>query len=243
MQKVIVIFGAGSGLGLAVGRRFGMQGYAVALVARRLQPLEGLVVQLSADGVDAAAFQADLAVEEQVQGVVSQIAEHYGRIDAIYYSPATADAFHPAFEMTPMMFDAQLRFLFLGLVASVQASLPHLRQSGGGAILAAYGGTAVLGLPFMCGPAPAQAAVRNYLQSLHGELQPEGIHVAMASISAVIRNSAYHQSVVAGEDDAPQGLEMDIVDPVEIANDLWRAAFTAEGLEFSYPSCVEPFDD
>ncbi|MBB3801915.1 NAD(P)-dependent dehydrogenase (short-subunit alcohol dehydrogenase family) [Xanthomonas arboricola] len=235
MQKVIVIFGAGTGLGLAVGRRFGKEGYAVALVARRLQPLEALVVELAAGGVAAAPFLADLAIEGQVRDVVSQIAQHYGRIDAIYYSPATADAFHPASAMTSTMFDAQARFLFLGLVASVQASLPYLRESGGGAILAAYGGTAALGLPFMCGPAPAQAAVRNYLQSLQGELQPEGIHVAMASISAVIRGSAYHQQVEAGDDDAPEGLEMEIVDPEEIAEDLWSAVFSGGGLEFSYP--------
>ncbi|WP_210763474.1 SDR family NAD(P)-dependent oxidoreductase [Xanthomonas hydrangeae] len=55
----MVIFGAGNGLGLAVGRRFGREGYAVALVARKLQPLEALVVELAAGGVTAAPFLAD----------------------------------------------------------------------------------------------------------------------------------------------------------------------------------------
>ncbi|KLD71184.1 SDR family NAD(P)-dependent oxidoreductase [Xanthomonas pisi] len=237
MQKVILVFGAGTGLGLAVGRRFGREGYAVALVARRLEPLNVLAAELAVDGVSAMAFQADLAHEPQVHEVVRQIVQHYGRIDAIYYSPATTDAiFQPASEMTPAMFADQLGFLFLGFVASVQATLPHLRACGGGAILAAYGGSAVEGMSGMCGPAPVQAAVRNYLQSLHGELQPEGIHVAIASISATIKDSAYHQLVEAGEEGAPEGFDIPIIDPAEIAQDLWHSVSVKKGLEFLYPS-------
>ena len=236
MQKVIVIFGAGTGLGLSVARRFGREGYAVALVARRLGPLDTLVSALESEGITAAAFQADLAQEEQIWRAVSQVVDHYGHIDAIYYAPATANAFDPALKMTPAMFRAQLEFLFLGLVASVQATLPSMRSRGGGAILAGFGGTASQGLPFMSGPAPAQAAVRNYLQSLQGELQRDGIHVSMAHISAVIRDSAYHQSMDAAPAIAPGDFEMPIVDPADIADDLWHAASMREGLEFFYPA-------
>ena len=54
----IAIVGAGPGVGLAIARIFGSRGFAVALVARNRDKLDGLVTQLAAEGVSAAAFQA-----------------------------------------------------------------------------------------------------------------------------------------------------------------------------------------
>jgi NADP-dependent 3-hydroxy acid dehydrogenase YdfG len=54
--KVLALLGAGPGLGAALGRRFGREGYRVALVARRPGPLEAVAAGLRAAGVKAAAF-------------------------------------------------------------------------------------------------------------------------------------------------------------------------------------------
>lgn len=235
MGKVISIFGAGPGLGISVARRFGSEGYAVALVARRAAPLEELRQALSEDGIEAAVFTADLTDGDAIRSVVADIRERFGGPDAVYYSPASTEAFLPASQMTAQMTRDRLALLFVGLVEVVCATLPGMRERGGGAILAGMGGSAAIGLPFMSGPAPAQAAARNYLQSLHGELAGEGIHVAMATISGVIRGSAYHRAVVAGEADADDTFEMPIVDPDEIADRLCEAVRSGKGVEFFYP--------
>jgi short-subunit dehydrogenase len=70
--------------------------------------------------------------------------------------------------------------------------LPGMLEQGDGAILTAQGASTLRGQPSMSGPGPAQAAQRNYLQSLHAEVAVKGIYVGMLYIGAVIENSAFH---------------------------------------------------
>lgn len=60
------------------------------------------------------------------------------------------------------------------------------------AILTAHGASTLHGLPNMSGSGPAQAAQRNYLQSLHAEVSDEGVSIGMLYIGGVIENSAFH---------------------------------------------------
>jgi short-subunit dehydrogenase len=66
MSKTIAIFGAGTGLGISTARRFGREGYQVALIGRRPHPLGTLISQLTEQGINAAAFPADLAQTSSV---------------------------------------------------------------------------------------------------------------------------------------------------------------------------------
>ena len=70
--------------------------------------------------------------------------------------------------------------------------LPHMLEQGDGAILTAQGASTVHGLPNMSGPGPAQAAQRNYLQSLHAEVAARGVYVGMLYVGAIIEDSAFH---------------------------------------------------
>jgi hypothetical protein len=74
----------------------------------------------------------------------------------------------------------------------------------------------------MSGPGPAQAAPRNYLQSLHTEVTDKGVYVGMPYVRAIIENSAFHtyvgQSKAAGtgRDRGPT------VNPADLADLLWE---------------------
>src|SRR4051812_33053088 len=92
-MRTVVVFGAGVGLGAAVARRFGAAGYRVALVARTSSRLGALVTELAADGIEAAAFPADLTRTAEIPGLIGRIRERFGRIDVIEYAPITTDLF------------------------------------------------------------------------------------------------------------------------------------------------------
>ena len=62
------------------------------------------------------------------------------------------------------------------------------------------------GLPNMSGPGPAQAAQRNYLQSLHAEVSDKGVYVGMLYIGAIIEHSAFHTWTEEAKAAAPAGL-------------------------------------
>ena len=100
MSKTIAIFGAGTGLGISTARRFGREGYQVALIGRRAHALGMLVDQLTEQGISAAAFPADLAQTSSVPKLISEISIRFGAIDVVAYSPVSTNSFIPATELT-----------------------------------------------------------------------------------------------------------------------------------------------
>jgi len=97
MSKVIAVFGAGTGLGVSLARRFGREGFRVALVGRRKDRLDALVGQLAGEGIEAAAFPGDLSRPATAPALVDAVRERFGRIDVVEYGPVGGDmAFTPA---------------------------------------------------------------------------------------------------------------------------------------------------
>jgi short-subunit dehydrogenase len=192
MPKSIAVFGAGPGLGQAVARRYAQDGYGVVLVGRRRQPLELFARELTGAGASTHVVTADLSDTDAVPALAGQIRATVGELDAIYYAPTSDRGFVSAADLTPQLAQAFMPLAVYTLLALVQEFLPHMLKQGDGAILTAQGASTVHGLPDMSGPGPAQAAQRNYLQSLHTELAGKGVYVGMLYIGAVIENSAFH---------------------------------------------------
>ena len=170
MSKVIVIFGAGPGLGASVARRFAGEGFRVALVARRKDRLDALVDQLSAEGIEAAGFTADLSAPEEIPGLIESIRARFGRIDVIEYGPLPSVGFTPAAQLEPATLVQGMPLLVLTPLAVLQAVLPEWKERGDGAFLMTTGATAVRPKAHASGVGPLMAAARNWLYSLNGQL-------------------------------------------------------------------------
>lgn len=207
-SRTIAVFGAGSGLGASVARRFGREGYRVALVARRRGPLEALRAELAAEGIEAEVFPADLAEPAGAPGLVGAIRERFGRIDVLYYAPAPSEGFTPAAELDAATMRGWLDLYVLTPVELVRAVLPEMLDRGDGAVLVGQGSSAVRGQPFMSGIGPAMAAMRNYVYSLHGEMAGRGVYVGTLTVGAMIAGSAGYRRLLSGEFALPEGLNL-----------------------------------
>ncbi|RPK31373.1 SDR family NAD(P)-dependent oxidoreductase [Paenibacillus xylanexedens] len=86
-MKTIAIVGAGAGLGMSIAKKFGQNGFRVALIARNEEKLNQLVIELEQLGIEAASFQADILNKEQIEMAFAAIKEKYGFIDVLEYSP------------------------------------------------------------------------------------------------------------------------------------------------------------
>ncbi len=107
------------------------------------------------------------------------------------------------------------------------------------AILTAQGASTVQGLPNMSGPGPAQAAQRNYLQSLHAEMADKGVYVGMLYIGALIENSAFHTQIEeAKAAGAPIRDWGPTVNPAHLADLLWTMHCTKGQPEAIYPEGI-----
>jgi len=234
MSKVIAIFGAGGGLGLAVARRFGREGFRVALVARRPGRLDALVGQLTAEGIDAAAFPADLNAPAQAAAVITAIREHFGRVDVIEYGPISGDqGFIPATGVDAKSLQDLIPLLLLSPVEVIQAVLPEWIGRGDGAFLLTQGATAVQGIPYLSGLGPVMAAARNYVYSLHGELAQRGIYAGTLSIGAMISGSEMAEAVTGSLPDS--SAVFPVADPNDLAEAYWDLYTQRDRAEQIYP--------
>jgi short-subunit dehydrogenase len=236
MPQVIAIFGAGPGLGASVARRFGREGYAIALVARRAEPLQQLAGELAAEGIEAEAFIADLSDQSAALAAVAAIRERFGRIDAVYYAPISSEfGFTPARELTAAQLRPFLELLLLTPIEIVQAVLPEMLERGAGAILIGHGGTAVHPAAELSGVGPAMAAMRNYVHSLNAEVAASGVYVGTIAVTAMIARSAAHGALESGALRLPEGMEVRLVDPDELAEILHALTVDRDRVEVVHP--------
>lgn len=236
MKKTIVVAGAGAGLGSSVARRFGRAGFRVALVARDQDRLDRLATELAAEGIEAAAFSADLSRPERVPALIDEVRRRFGRIDVVEYAPITTEGFTPAAELTPAGMAPHLNLFLLTPIALAQAVLPEFTERGDGAFLLGQGVSATHPMPRLSGLGPAMAAARNYLQSLHGELAPIGVYVGAIHVAAMVLGSAGHAAITSGE--LAGGIDISRipqVKPDDIAEALWQMYNSRDEFERQIP--------
>jgi len=185
----IAIIGAGSGLGAAVARRFGAEGFSVGLLSRSQAKLDALAEELAADGVQARGFAADVRDPASLTRALEQVTETLGPIEVLQYSPLPQkDFMRPVLETTPADLVGPVEFSVYGPVAAVHQVLPGMRFLGEnrGTILFVNGGSAVTPGRTVTGTSVAFAAQAAYAQLLHEVLGEEGIQVSQLVIGGKI---------------------------------------------------------
>jgi NADP-dependent 3-hydroxy acid dehydrogenase YdfG len=186
-MSVIAIIGAGPGLGGAVARRFGREGFSVALISRDQAKLDAMASDLAADGLTARGYSADVLVAEELEGALSRAADELGPITVLQYSPLPSrDYLKPVLDLTPSLALEAFSFSALGLIRSVRAVLPAMRKAASGSIILINGGTSVQARHGFAGTSVAFPAESAYGEMLHDALDDEGIRVSQLVIPGAI---------------------------------------------------------
>lgn len=183
----IAIVGAGPGIGLAVAERFGREGYRVALLSRGGDADGSAGRRLAEQGIEAAAFRADVTDRAVLERALADAAQRFGGIDVLEYSPTP-----PGNSMRlPRKVDvANVQFHFdlqpLGAIAAVGAVLPGMLERGAGSLLFTTAASAQHPAAMTASFGVAAGALRNYVKLLRGDLAPVGIRAGLVSIAAVV---------------------------------------------------------
>ncbi|MHA5054364.1 SDR family NAD(P)-dependent oxidoreductase [Streptomyces sp. SD15] len=187
-MSVIAIVGAGPGLGLSIARRFGAEGFRVALISRTQEKVDALAATLAEEGIEAAGFSADVARPESLQAALAVVADRFGPVDVLEYSPADrALAGAAAADATAEDMQRQLDFYLYGAAAAVRQVLPAMLERGSGTLLFSTGASSVRPLGGAFGATGiAAAALRNYAMALNADLAERGVHAAHVAIGVFI---------------------------------------------------------
>jgi NAD(P)-dependent dehydrogenase (short-subunit alcohol dehydrogenase family) len=182
-NPMVVVVGAGPGVGLAVGRRFGRDGYDVGLVGRTERTVSLLGEQLQAEGITTGWTACDATDAEALTAAVTRFGGFSRRIDVLHFNPSAFRQLDPL-HLTAA---ALLEDVALGvgaLLTAVQAARPFMsagaRVTATGSMAAdrPWNEAASLGVQ--------KAGLRNLVRSLDATLRPDGIRAVSVTVNGTL---------------------------------------------------------
>jgi NAD(P)-dependent dehydrogenase (short-subunit alcohol dehydrogenase family) len=184
-MSTLLIVGAGPRLGGAIARRFGRDGYDIALLSDDEASVAKLARNLQEEGITTGWAVAEVADAEATRAAIRRFAEHAGGIDvALHNVSVWRDA--SVLALTPDELFADVAAGAASLLTIAQAVAPGMIAAGGGTILAT--GSAAADSPSPGAPTLGvqKASLRSLIQAMALELAPQGIHCATITINGVL---------------------------------------------------------
>jgi NAD(P)-dependent dehydrogenase (short-subunit alcohol dehydrogenase family) len=171
-----IVTGASKGIGRAIARLLAERGYAVALVARSPDLLEGLAAELTEAGSVAAALPADLRDAARAPEIVDAAVSRFGGLDLLV-NCAGATKRGDFFSLTHPDFLDGFALKFHGAVEMTRAAWPHLRRSEAGHVVNIIGAAArTPSADFTIGGA-VNSALENFTKAMADRGRDEGVRV------------------------------------------------------------------
>lgn len=204
-----IIVGAGSGVGLAVARRFAQTGGAIGLIARNPDHLAALETTLRAEGVNVASAAVDATNPDHLSSAIRGLTRRLGPVGVLCYSPLPdIHLIKPVLQTGAHDFMASLALSVGGAATAVAEVVPAMIDRGYGSLLFTTGSGAVRPTASRAASAIATTAETAYINLLHEELTPAGVRVAQLVVVGRIADGGVHE-------------------PVQVADALWAVHDTA----------------
>lgn len=186
--KVIIITGAGSGLGREVALRLASEGAVLSLVDIGLASLEQTEAEIKAQSPECKTLliTADCSVEEQVKSYVAQTLETLGRLDGLYNNAGVEGKQNPIADYDSAEFDRVININLKGVFYGMKYTLPHLARQGSGAIVNASSVGGIRAVPNQVGYGASKHAVAGMTRDAAIEYGQYGVSVNAIAPGAIM---------------------------------------------------------
>lgn len=171
--KVIVITGAGMGLGRALARRFAADGETVVALGRTFSKVKALVDEL---GEPHFAVDCDVQSADSVRGAFAEIAKRYPKIDVLINNAAIYEPFYIK-DATDEQILGPILTNFAGPVFTCRAAIPMMEK--GAQIINVTSESVGLEFPMLSLYMSSKAALERFSQTLHREMNASGVRVTV----------------------------------------------------------------
>lgn len=194
-DRVLVILGAGPGLGAGAARRFAREGFTSVLVGASEEAMAPVVEDLAAEGITAHGLGVDLLDAADIARAVEAAAALHGRIDVLHFNPSAWRQKDPL-TLTAAELLEDVMFGTAALLPAVQAALPHF--AAGARVLVT--GSAAADTPWheAASLGVQKAGIRNLVTSLDVALQAHDARAVAVQINgALAREGAFSPTPIA----------------------------------------------
>jgi len=170
-NKVAVITGGNSGIGLATAKAFVDEGAKVALFGRDAETLKRAAETL---GSNVIAVQGDVTRREDLERLYAQTVRSFGKVNVVFANAGVAE-FVPLADVTDAHYAKVMDINVKGVLLTVQAALPVIND--GASIILTTSAVNKIGLPGSSVYTATKAAVRSFARTFSAELVGRGIRV------------------------------------------------------------------
>jgi NAD(P)-dependent dehydrogenase (short-subunit alcohol dehydrogenase family) len=179
-EKAAIVTGASSGIGLAIAKVLGEEGYSMTVASRRPEKLEGAVAELHELGHEVESLAVNVADEEQIKQVVAAHRERFGRLDVLVNN-AGVGVGAPVGELQTKHIDMQLAINLRQIFIFYRECMPMLREAGAEHKNALVVNTSSIsgkhGEGWLSVYSATKAAVIGFSQATQKEVANDGIQV------------------------------------------------------------------
>jgi 2-hydroxycyclohexanecarboxyl-CoA dehydrogenase len=172
MNRVAVVTGGASGIGLGVVRQFVADGHDVAVLDRNA----AAAADTQAEGVRVLAVEVDVANRQSVEAGFARVRAELGPV-GILVTSAGIESFDPLLEITAEKWDRIIAVNLTGTFSCVQAAVPDMLAAGWGRIVTISSSSAQSGAPNMAHYAASKGGVISLTKALAVDLARHGITV------------------------------------------------------------------
>lgn len=181
MNKIVVITGAGAGVGRAAATEFARHGCDVALLSRDPERLQTAMSELLCFGVRVLAVPCDVADAAMVDAAAARVEAELGPID-VWVNVAMATVFAPVHALTAEEFQRGTAVTYLGQVHGTMAALRYMRPRNRGSIVCVGSALAYRSVPLQSIYCGAKFAIRGFLDSLRSELFHDKLKISITEV-------------------------------------------------------------
>jgi NADP-dependent 3-hydroxy acid dehydrogenase YdfG/quinol monooxygenase YgiN len=184
MTRSLMIIGAGPGIGQAVARKFGSEGWTIVLSGRNPDRLGGLVAKLRSEGISAHMVAADATDALALRAAIAEGERMTGGLTAIHFNAAVVRQ-QDLFTMSDAEVASDLAINVTGGLTTIRAAVETFGPRGG-TILVTGGGLAVSPHADYASLGAGKAALRNIVGGLAEPLAAQNIRIRIATVATLV---------------------------------------------------------
>jgi len=198
--KVVLVTGGSRGLGLVLARQLAAKGARLAICARTPEQLGQAHLELEGLGAEVISMTVDVTDQCQVQAMIIDVLEHYGRLDVLINNAGLIQV-GPQENMGVNEYEQAMKANFWSALYTMMAVIPYFKEQGGGRIVNVTSIGGKIAVPHLLPYTASKFALVGLSEGMNAELKKDNILVTTV-VPNLMRTGSPVNATIKGDHEA-----------------------------------------